>query len=299
MRLKTSLPAYGLIARLEPNLSTGVVMPNEPTNSQRRFTVIELPVLLIVRESLLLPFKRLPELVKFGKMPLLLILAADIFCYGLERQDFSRTLTGGLMAIAHFILFTPFAVAWTKLAIRGREAVARHPAFAYSRTQSMYLLATAVVIVAMIVCIGIPFVLLRYAQRNLDNQLMLLAGVAIFLGLCVYLVGYLRLVFVFPAIAIGRYAGISAAWKQTAGNIERIAAIIVLSYLPYWLIQRIFEWYMGYHPPGIVEAMRGIIDQLLVALARTAFAAPALAYKMLVLDEHHDAEMMAASRHGR
>jgi hypothetical protein len=34
-------------------------------------------------------------------------------------------------------------------------------------------------------------------------------------------------------------------------------------------------------------------------VARTAVAAPALAYKMLVLDEHHDAEMMAASRHGR
>src|ERR1700722_1543890 len=166
MRLKTSLPAHDPIARLEPNLSTGVVMPNEQTSSQRRFTVIELPVLPIVRESLLLPFKCLPEVVKFGKMPFLLILATDVFCYGLERQDISSNLTRSLMMIVHFILFTPFAVAWNKLAIRGREAVAKHPAFAYSRTQWMYLLTTTAMIVAGMVCVGLPFVLVLYFQRN-------------------------------------------------------------------------------------------------------------------------------------
>jgi hypothetical protein len=282
------LPAYDPIARLEPNLSTGVVMRNEQTNSQRRFTVIELPVLPIVTESLLLPFKCLPELVKFGKMPFMLILAIDVLCYGLERQDISRSLTGSLMLIAHFILFTPFAVAWTKLAIRGRQAVAKHPAFAYSRTQLIYLLATTVMIVALAICVGVPLALLRYAQRIFDNQLMLLAGGGFFLGLCVYLIGYLRLGFVFPAIAVGRYAGISAAWKQTAGNIERLAAIVVLSYLPYWLIRQAFEWYMGYHPPGLVAAARGIVDQLLIAMATTALAGTALAYKTLVLDQPQD-----------
>jgi hypothetical protein len=262
LRLKSSLPAYDPIARLEPNLSL-VAMPNEQTNSQRRFTVIELPVLPIVKESLLLPFKYLPELVKFGKMPFMLILAVDVFCYGLERQDVSKSLTGSLMLIAHFILFTPFAVAWTKLAIRGRQAVAQHPAFAYSRTQLMYLLATAAMVLALTICVGIPFVVVRNFQRNFENQLMLLAGGGFFLGLCIYLVGYLRLGFVFPAIAVGRYAGISAAWKQTAGNIERLAAIVVLSYLPYWLIRQVFEWYMGCHPPGVIETVRGIIDMLL------------------------------------
>ena len=182
------------------------------------------------------------------------------------------------------ILFTPFAVAWTKLAIRGRQAVAQHPAFAYSRTQLMYLLATAAMVLALTICVGIPFVLVRNFQRNFENQLMLLAGAGFFLGLCIYLIGYLRLGFVFPAIAVGRYAGISAAWKQTAGNIERLAAIVVLSYLPYWLIRQAFEWYMGYHPPGVVEAVRGIVDMLLVALATTALAGTALAYKTLVLD---------------
>ena len=109
-----------------------------------------------------------------------------------------------------------------------------------------------------------------------------------FLGLCVYLIGYLRLGLVFPAIAVGRYAGISAAWKQTAANIERLAAIVVLSYLPYWLIRQAFEWYMGYHPPGVVGAARGIVDQPLIAMATTALAGIALAYKTLVLDQPQD-----------
>ena len=274
-------------------------MPSAQENNQRRFTVIELPVLPIVKESLLLPFKCLPELVKFGKMPLLLILAVDVFCYGLQRQDISRNATGILMAIAHFILFTPFSVAWTKLAIRGRESVARHPAFAYSRTQGLYLLASILMMVAIVVLVGIPFVLLRYGQRNSDNQLMAFGSAACFVGLGIYVIGYLRLALVFPAIAIGRYPGISAAWKQTAGNLERIAAIILLSYLPYWLVQQAFGWYMGYHPPGVIEATRGIVEMLLVGLATTAVAGPALAYKMLVLDQVDDSEVISASGHGR
>jgi hypothetical protein len=263
-------------------------MPIEQTNSQRRFTVIELPVLPIVRQSLLLPFKCLPELVKFGRMPFILILAVDVLCYGLEREDISRNLSGSLMSIMHLILFTPFSVAWTKLAIRGRESVANHPAFAYSRTQLRYLLATTLMIVAIIASVGIPYILFRYAQRNSDNQLALVGGAGTFLGLGIFLIGYLRLGFIFPAIAIGRYAGISAAWKQTAGNIERLAAILFLSYLPYWLIRQAFEWYMGYHPPGVVEMARGIVDQLLVSLATTALAGTALAYKTLVLDQPRD-----------
>ncbi len=275
--------------------SIGLEMPAEQQTGQRRFTVIELPVLPIVRESLLLPFKCLPELLKFGKMPFLLIIAVDVFAYGLERQEVLKGLTGSLMALVHFILFTPFSVAWTKLAIRGPESVAKHPAFAYSRTQGMYLLASILMMVAIVVSVGIPFVLMRYGQRNSDSQLMAVGGAACIVGLGLYVVGYLRLALVFPAIAIGRFPGISAAWRQTAGNIERIAAIILLSYLPYWLVQQAFGWYMGYHPPGVIEATRGIVEMLLVGLATTAVAGPALAYKILVLDQVDDAGVMSAS----
>jgi hypothetical protein len=265
---------------------------NVQTNGRRQFTVVELPVMPIVKESLLLPFSCLPELVKFGQMPFVLILAVDVLCYGLERQDIQKNVIGGLMVIAHFVLFAPFSVAWTKLAISGRASVAKHPAFAYSRTQLLYLLASTVTMIAMVVCLAPAFILMRYGQRNFDNQIMILGAVLGFLGLGLFLIGYTRLAFVFPAIAIGRYKGILDAWRQTAGNIERLAAILVLTYLPYLLIREAFEWCMGYHPPGVVEAFRGIIDMLLIALATTALAGPALAYKALVLDRREDDEMV-------
>jgi len=276
-----------LIVRVLPNEIRGEVV-NGQTNGRRRFTVVELPVFPIVKESLLLPFRNLPELVKFGKMPFMLILAVDVLCYGLERQDVSRNLTGSLMGYIHLILFAPFSVAWTKLAIRGPQAVAKHPAFAFSRTQWLYLLATTLMMVVIVVSVGFPFVLVRYAQRNFNNQLAMLGVAGMFVGLGIFLIAYLRLGFIFPAIAIGRYAGISAAWKQTAGNIERLAAILFLSYLPYWVVRQAFEWYMGYHPPGVVEAIRGLVDMLLVALATTALAGTALAYKQIVIEQHED-----------
>ncbi len=261
---------------------------NLQTNGQRRFTVVELPVFPIVKESLLTPFRYLPELVKFGWIPFAAILAIDLICFGLLREDVSRGVTGGMMAISHFVLFTPFSVAWTKLAIRGPQAVAKHPQFFYSRTQWLYLLACAVMMAALLVLAGIPYAILRYGQRNFDNQVSLFGTTIMMLGLGIYVVAYVRLAFVFPAIAIGRYTGIRNAWKQTAGNIERLAAVLVLAFLPYLIIRQAFEWYMGYHPPGVVEAFRGCIDMLLIALATTALAGPALAYKAIVLDQPQD-----------
>ena len=263
-------------------------MVNGQTSAPRRFTVVELPVFPLVTESLLMPFRYLPELVKFGWIPYAAILAIDLVGYGLMREDVAKGATGALMAIAHFVLFTPFSVAWTKLAIRGRPAVAKHPQFLYSRTQWFYLLAVAAMMVALLVLAGLPYLIVLYGQRNFDPQVRLLGETTMMLGVAIYAIAYVRLAFVFPAIAIGRYAGVRVAWKQTAGNIERLAAILVLSFLPYWIVRQAFEWFMGYHPPGVVEAFRGCIDMLLIALATTALAGPTLAYKAIVLDQPQD-----------
>ena len=45
---------------------------------------------------------------------------------------------------------------------------------------------------------------------------------------------------------------------------------------------------MGYHPPGVVEAVRGIVDLLLVTRATTALAGTALAYKAIVIEQPED-----------
>ena len=79
-------------------------MVNGQTNAPRRFTVVELPVFPLVTESLLIPFRCLPELVKFGWIPYAAILAIDLVGYGLMREDVAKGATGALMAVAHFLL---------------------------------------------------------------------------------------------------------------------------------------------------------------------------------------------------
>jgi hypothetical protein len=268
------------------------------TNSQRRFTVIELPVFPIVARSFGLPFKYLPELVQYGGVPFLLMLAVSAISFLLVREDVSRYAAGVLM-VAHFVLFTPFSVTWSKLAIFGRPAIATDPPFAYSRTQWLYLLATTVMMISLAIIAGPSAALVRYGQRNFDNHVTMAAETLLGAGVILFAIGFVRLAFVFPAIAIRKYAGISAAWKQTRGNIERLTAIIVLSYIPYYVVRQILDSLIGYHPPGLAAAAKGCLDMLLISMATTALAGPALAYKTIVLDEHEDAPALGGATPSR
>ena len=254
-----------------------------------------MPVLSIVRESWLMPFRYLQELVKFGWIPFAASLVVRFVCFLLLREDVSRSVTNTLMGTTHFILFTPFSVAWTKLAIQGRQAVEKRPAFAYTRTEWMYLLASAMMMAAFLALVISPLRSGLQGHRNFEHQIELLGMGGSVLGLGVFVVGYVRLAFVFPAIAIGRYAGIRVAWRQTAGNLERLAAIILLSYFPYYLIRQAFFWWIGYHSPGVAATMGACIDMVPIVLATTALAGPALAYQSLAMEGHKDATTLEAA----
>jgi hypothetical protein len=93
---------------------------------------------------------------------------------------------------------------------------ARLPSASYAKVAVF--LADAAMIAALLVIVGMPCVLLRYGQRDFDTQLSLLGETTAMLGLGIYVIGYVRLTSVFPAVEIGRYAGIRDAWKQTSGN---------------------------------------------------------------------------------
>src|SRR5260370_39903960 len=134
------------------------------------------------------------------------------------------------------------------------------------------------ILIAMVA--GPPIAMFRYGHVNFDRQIVGAAGFLLLAGVFLIALGFVRLAFVFPAIAIGRYAGISAAWKQTAGNLERLAAIILLSYAPYLVVRKILEQIIGYHPPGIKSGGRACVEMFLIALATAAHAAPAPAYRL-------------------
>jgi len=271
----------------------------EQPRIKRRLTIIELPVLRIVAQSLWLPFRYLPELAKYGGIPFLLSLGAKAINFLIVREDAPAYIPQIWMMTAHLALFTPFSVTWTKLAIYGREAIANDPPFAYSRTEWRYLLATIVMMLSIVIVAAPPIALLRYGQVNFDNQIVAVAGLLTVAALFLVALGFFRIAaFVFPAIAIVKYAGLSAAWKQTAGNLERIAAIVILSYLPYYIVRKILDRAIGYHPPGLKAAAAASLEMLLVALVTTGLAGSALAYKSIVLDEHEESPADSASSLG-
>ena len=116
-------------------------------------------------------------------------------------------MTGSLMTIAHFVLFTPFSVAWTKLTIRRNVKRSEASAVLLLRERN-----------------GAPGEAHRddhrapgsrrnpcapppsLRQRNFDNHISLFGELQ--LGLGIYAIAYVRLAFLFPVIAIGRYAGL-------------------------------------------------------------------------------------------
>lgn len=274
-------------------------MAGKQPGIKRRLTIVELPVLRIVGQSLWLPFRYLRELAKYGWIPFLLSLGANAINFLIVREDAPKYVSQIWMMAAHFALFTPFSVTWTKLAIYGREAIANDPPFAYSRTVWLYLLATILMMVSITIIAAPPLALLRYGQANFDNQLVAAAGVLSIAAIFLVALGFFRIAaFVFPAIAIGKYAGLSAAWKQTAGNLERLAAIVILSYLPYYIVRKILERAIGYHPPGLKAAAAASLYMLLAAMVTTALAGSALAYNTIVLDEHEDSPANSASSLG-
>src|SRR5260370_26336991 len=92
------------------------------------------------------------------------------------------------------------------------------------------------ILIAMIA--GPPIAMFRYGQVNFDRQIVGAAGFLLLAGVFLIALGFVRLAFVFPAIAIGRYAGISASWKQTAGNLELLVPIILFSCTPLAIVRK-------------------------------------------------------------
>jgi hypothetical protein len=59
----------------------------EQPRMKRRFTIVELPVLHVIAQSLQLLFRYLPELAKYGWIPFLLSLGAKAINFLIVRED--------------------------------------------------------------------------------------------------------------------------------------------------------------------------------------------------------------------
>jgi hypothetical protein len=256
-----------------------------PHQTYRRLSVIQLPVLSIVGRTLALPFLHLRELVKYGGLAFVLSLVAGLIGLAISRLDLPPSVYRIWLAATHFAIFTPFSVKWSQLSIYGRDPSPGDPAFQYSRTEWKYLLATLAMLLVSALVLYYPFYLLRYGQITFDNRFMTVGALLLLAAFLVIAVVWTRLAFIFPAIAIGKYGGVIAAWNQTTGNLERLAAVIVVAYLPFIIVRKIVQAIVGFQPFGLSMVLPASLDLFLIAWATTAaVGAPALAYKILVLD---------------
>jgi hypothetical protein len=281
------LPAAIAIATLGRHRKGAIYLVAANVQSgQQRFTVVKLPVVQIVLETLALPFRHLQELIKYGWIPFAGSLGLRLIDWLLRQYFPSGTWSGVLMTIGHFALFVPFSVTWTRVTIYGSEAKLPSGPFVYGRTEWQYTAAIAVLIVTLTILVGMPLLVYQFGHQQFSAGTEYLGAILLAVGSVLVGAGYVRFAFVFPAIAISRYRGIGPAWRQTTGNLERLALLIVLSIAPYETIGQIVRFAEGDLSPGLAAMTGAFVQMLMIAMAATAgCSAPALAYKWIVLGQ--------------
>jgi len=253
-------------------------------SGQGRFTVVILPILQIVLETLILPYKHLPELVKYGWIPFVGMLAARLLEWFLSRMSVPSYVVTGIMPIAHLALFVPFSVVWTRIALQEANAKLPDEPFRYDATEWKYLGASFAMTVVVALLVGLPLMLYRYGQETFQTQLTVTGTLLMVTGGVLAGVVFVRFCFVFPALAIGRFNGLGPAWRQTAGNIESLAAVMALAFAPYLIINQVIRFVVGYPEPGLTAVIAAVLEILAASMVINANTlAPALMYKKIVL----------------
>ncbi|MFM0202022.1 hypothetical protein PQR53_19375 [Paraburkholderia fungorum] len=99
-----------------------------------------------------------------------------------------------------------------------------------------YALVSLVVVLTMLVFAGLGFVAMR----------MVRLGVLIYLPmLVIYLFVTMRLILLYPAIALGSRLALRAAWKDSRGHVWSMIAVGFVTYLPVFVLSAIFLFVAG------------------------------------------------------
>ena len=258
---------------------------NEQSN-RRQFLVISIPVLGIVLEALIMPFQYLNEIAKYAWIPFVGSLIARLISWLMLRASLPVFLSTMWMATTHLVLFAPFSVVLTRIAVQRTHAVLPERPFAYQTAEWAYLLAEVALLIALAILVLVPLGLAQYGLATFNKLIEYLGGMLAVAGAIVFIFGFVRLTFVFPALAIGKYTSIPAAWRETAGNFESITAVILGCGAPFLILRQVMNIVVGYHPPGITTMFTATMEMLLITWVATANTmGPALAYKTLVLEE--------------
>lgn len=263
-----------------------ISIPEQTENPNASGTLVDAGALAMVRitlGALALPFRCLPELVRFGAIVLALTLANEIVIHFLTQIG----VRYWWMMLSHEAIYAPFAIVWTRIAVLGRKSVSTIPRYRYGTVEIWYLVAS---LLTFTILLG-PVLVLRGwmigAHQSGETAMADGFGAAALVMLFVDVIVFVRLSFLFPAIALQRYRGVAAAWRQTHGYFERLCAIEAAVAAPYMVIQMVhrhywYVWFFSYQT-WISEVLDRVVGDATIVLCYVGVvAAPALAYKLVV-----------------
>jgi hypothetical protein len=247
---------------------------------------VALPVVRIIFRSLRLPFQHVHRVWKVSLVTFGLVLASNLIELFISNQTGvgDNPAFRESTALIHAIIIAPFAVVWSKIAIDGTAGVEGSGALPLETTELSYAVASVALWLLFLLPLFPLFQMMTTARQSGDEATMGVAGIFAIVVAVMVAFAVVRMSFLFPAIAIGRYQGVRAAWVQTRGYLEALSAIegaVCIVYLMIWLFARHFrrpdegylEWFAFY----------AVGDAVLLLWEASFVGGPALAYEFLIV----------------
>ena len=260
------------------------VTAGEPSSKREKERSRDLPIVRIAIEAVILPFQHLDTFANFVWIPTLANAVVSLLAWVLAYYGMSQNQQRVISWIVNTLAFTPFAVAWFRLILLGPQSIARRPVFAVGKVELQYLAAYALLVTAVAVTVGFPAMLMQSAHIHyyVTHESLPLTGAAVIVGATIAIIMCIRCSFVFPAIAIQRYAGFEPALRQTRGYFERMLAIDAIALGPWFVVARLVD-HVGNNSWQLITAGLDIVGVGIHTFeVATVIGTVALSYKFLI-----------------
>lgn len=260
---------------------------SESTSALRSRFNTELPVLRTAKQGYSLPFRHAAEMIRLGWLAICGNVITELLAWLCARHGVSKTVQGLISLTINEIVSVPFAVAWIRLAVLGPQSIKNRPWFVCGRVELTYVGLRILWIAGFIAGIIIPGAIAIYVRASSvgsNSQAPALASFVSVLSLLASMIVDLRFTFLWPSIAIQRFAGILPTWNQTRGYLERLVAIYALILLPSncsFFLLRHLQSKAGSFAAVTISLLIGVLYLFWFAVMVGSMA---LAYKGLVID---------------
>jgi hypothetical protein len=125
-----------------------------------------------------------------------------------------------------------------------------------------YALVSLAVVLAMLVFAGLGYVVMHALQLGALAYLPLLL---------IYLFITMRLILLYPAIALGSRLALRAAWKDSRGHVWSMIAVGFVTYLPLFVLSAVFLFFAGPHMLAPHQSQIAVVIAIVQAIFNAIF----------------------------